>query len=322
MGTKMNIENKVGFAIGTGRCGTLFLHQLAEKESNVASSHERNPDNETFHRYCKWHDLPVDHEGFLAVKEKEILTDLETQAYSFEASPHLSLSTMELYERFKAKFILLIRRPDRVVTSFAHKGFYRYPYRVSDTDLATGYQNQGHEKLHNFFARVAPRGIFFEEWNAMSQIGRIAWFWKAWNERTLEILQMLPEECFRIVRIEDLDYAKYVELSNFLGYRSTVTQNDFEALQSSKPHAFWHKRNVDQWSGQEIQEFEGQVGELAERLGYEYRIANLTKAAKEERAEAIRLGHIQQRKKAQHFWRLRKTAANWLYKVSKALNPA
>ena len=62
----MNFENKVGFAIGTGRCGTLFLYQLMEKEPQVASSHERNPDNETFHRYCKCHDLPVDHEGFLA----------------------------------------------------------------------------------------------------------------------------------------------------------------------------------------------------------------------------------------------------------------
>ncbi len=42
----MNYENKVGFAIGTGRCGTLFLYQLMDREPAVASSHERNPDNE------------------------------------------------------------------------------------------------------------------------------------------------------------------------------------------------------------------------------------------------------------------------------------
>lgn len=315
----MNFENKVGFAIGTGRCGTLFLYQLMEKEPQVASSHERNPDNETFHRYCKWHDLPVDHEGFLATKEKEIRADLETHAYSFEASPYLSISVKELHERFGAKFILLMRRPDRVVTSFVHKGFYRRPYIVKDPNLATGYQDQSPEKVHTFFARIAPRGDFLRAWNEMSQVGRVAWFWRAWNERTLELLDQLPQDSYRIVRIEDFDYAKYIELSRFLGYQAQVTQADFDALSASKPHAFWRKRNVDQWSAQEVREFEGQVAELAQRFGYEFRIANLIDEARAEREEAMRLGHIPPKKQGPQFWRLRRTAADWLRGASDGL---
>lgn len=318
----MAFNNRVGFAIGTGRCGTLFLHQLMEQEPAVASSHERNPDNETFHRYCKWHDLPVDHEGFLATKEKEIRADLEARAYSFEASPYLSLSVKELHERFGAKFVLLIRRPDGVVTSFAHKGFYRHPYHVRDVDLATGYQDQSPEKVHTFFARVAPRGEFFPTWNEMTQVGKVAWFWRAWNERTLELLHQLPEESYRVVRIEDLDYPKYQELARFLGFEPNVTETEFIALRASKPHAFWRKRNVDQWTPREIEEFEFQVGELAQRLGYKYQVAELIADAQAERSLAQQAGHIPQAKtQGVQLWRLRTAAAQWLRDLAQSVDP-
>ena len=79
--------------------------------------------------------------GLSATKDKEIRADLASRAYPFEASPYLSLSVKELHERFGARFILLIRAADRVVTSFVHKGFYRrrmsWAIRVGD-----GYQDQ------------------------------------------------------------------------------------------------------------------------------------------------------------------------------------
>jgi hypothetical protein len=304
--------NRTGFAIGTGRCGTLFLYQLAAMEPQVASSHERNPDNETFHRYCKWYDLPVDHEGFLAIKESEIRKDLETQAFSFEASPYLSLSVKELYERFRARFVMLIRAPDGVVSSFVHKGFYRRPYHVHDVALAAGYQDQSPERAYTSFARIAPQGEFFRTWNAMTPVGKVAWFWRAWNERTLEALKQLPEDFYRVVRIEDLDHRRYVELGRFLGFEPQVTATTFGALHESKPHAFWRKRNVDQWAAQEIREFEEQVGTLAEQFGYEYHVVRLADKARAERAEAERLGRIPKPKSGPRFWRLRRATANWM----------
>jgi len=316
----MDFSNRVGFTIGTGRCGTLFLYQLMEKEPEVAISHERNPDNETFHRYCRWNDLPVDDEGFLATKEKEILADLENHTYSFEASPYLSLSVRELHQRFGARFLFLVRRPDRVVTSFVHKGFYRHPYIVKNPELAAGYQDQSPEKFYTFLARISPQGEDFEIWNDMTRVGKVAWFWKAFNERILELLQELPEESYRLVRIEDFDYPKYHEVSDYLGFNSTITQAEFDTLRAGKPHAFWRKRNVDQWSEQEISEFEGQVGDLAERFGYEYRIANLVEEARSEKAEAMRLGHIPQEKKGPQFWRLRRTTADWLQNLARMVD--
>lgn len=316
----MNFANKVGFAVGTGRCGTLFMHQLAEIEPAVAGAHERNPENEAFHRYCQWHDLPVDNEGFLVTKEREILADLDQHPFSFEASPYLSLSVKALHERFGARILMLIRRPDGVVSSFVHKGFYRQPYSVWNPELAAGYQNQHPDRLFTFFARISPRGEFFRTWNAMTQVGKVAWFWKAFNERTLELLQQLPPESYRVVRIEDLDYPKYREVCEFLGFRAQVTQGEFDALRESKPHAFWRKRNVDQWTEQEVREFENQVGVLAERFGYQYHVDQLVDEARGERAESVRLGRIPNPKPPARFWRARRATAAWLRGMAKSLD--
>jgi hypothetical protein len=316
----MTVIGKVGFAIGTGRCGTLFLHQVMEKEPDVASSHERNPENEAFQRYCKWNSLPVDDEGFLATKEKEILADLEQRHFSFEASPYLSLSVRELHERFGAKFLFLIRRPDGVVSSFVHKGFYRNPYLMRDLDLAAGYQDQSPERFFTYFARISPRGDFFQTWNDMTQVGKVAWFWKAYNERTLALIEALPAECYRVVRIEDLDYPKYQELSKFMGFEPKVIQADFDDLRVARPHAFWRKRGLDQWTEQEMREFESQVGDLAERFGYERRSTQLVEEARAEKAESMRLGRIPQPKAGPRFWRIRRAAAQLLRTVARSVD--
>jgi hypothetical protein len=315
-----DFANRAGFAIGTGRCGTMFLYEVMAKEPGVASSHERNPDNEAFQRYCKWHGLPVDDEGFLATKEREIRADLEGRAYSFEASPYLALSVRELHERFGAKFIFLVRRPDRVVSSFVHKGFYGRPYAVANPHLATGYQDQAPERSFTFFARISPRGDFFRMWNGMTPVGKVAWFWKAYNERTLDALNQLPQECHRTVRIEDLDHSRYVDLCRFLGFEARVSQADFEALRETKPHAFWRKRGMDEWSSREISEFESQVGDLAGRFGYTYRVADWIEEARAERAESLRLGRIPPSKRAPRFWRMRRAAAQWLHGIATSMD--
>jgi len=72
--------------------------------------------------------------------ESGIEGDLAGHGYSFEASPYISLSVGELHARFGAKFVFLVRRPDRVVSSFVHKDFYRRAYHVGDPALAPGFR--------------------------------------------------------------------------------------------------------------------------------------------------------------------------------------
>jgi hypothetical protein len=154
----------------------------------------------------------------------------------------------------------------------------------------------------------------------MTQVGRVAWFWRAFNERILQALEELPPDSYRLVRIEDLNYSKYRELTEFLGFRAQVSQRDFDALAVSRPHAFWRKHHVDQWNEQEAREFESQVAGMAERFGYEYRVARLIDEARAEKAESMRLGRIPGPKAMARFWRVRRATAKWLRGMAKSMD--
>lgn len=318
----MDYRGKVGFVIGTGRCGTLFYTKLGEMEPHVAASHERFPLNETFHRYCKWYELPVDTEGFLQAKEREIQEDLAHKAFSLEASPHLSLSVVELYERFRARFILLVRTPHEVVSSFLKKGFYRQPYALKDPHLAPSYQQMPQDTFQMFLARIAPKGPDFSTWNTMTPIGKIAWFYRAYTEKTLEKLNALPTGTYRLVRIEDFDYKAYVEASRFLGYEPRVTKEQFDALAASRPHSFAKKKEIFQWTEREMHEFEEQVASIAEKLDYPYRVKDILQSAYGTTdAEAVRKAKAPA-PTGPRFWGLRKTAASFLSRMSALVDPS
>jgi len=154
----------------------------------------------------------------------------------------------------------------------------------------------------------------------MTQVGKVAWFWRAFNERILEAVEQVPKESYRIMRIEDLDYARYVELCRFLGLQGQIPQATFDGLRTSRPHAFWRKRMVDQWTEREIEEFENQVAQLAERFGYESRVAKLVDEARAEKEESIRLGRIPAPKTGPRFWRARRVTAEWLRTIAKAVD--
>ncbi|MEM9674793.1 MAG: hypothetical protein AAF992_19525 [Bacteroidota bacterium] len=274
--------NQVSFAVGTGRCGTKFLYQLFQKEANVASHHERHPLSDTFERYCHWNQLPVDSAGFLTQKEEGIKQDLSQHTHSFEASAYLSLSLISLYQKFDAKFIFLVRSPHKVVNSYLQKQWYEHSVCRRDKNLAAGFQ-PGTREPHHSFSRLVPRGEEAEKWTSYTQVGKIAWFWRVVNESILQQFAKLPEEQYRIIRIEDFDFRKYQEVCHFLAYSPTLSAKDFENLTSTKPNRLYSRRTVADWSEKACQEFENEVASLSERWNYPWQTAQLiTKEASRE----------------------------------------
>ena len=269
-----NHAGKVGFATGTGRCGTQFITNVFGMEPTVSSSHERNIHNESFHRYCTWYDLPVDEMGFIDTKQNEIEEDLKKHLFSFEASAQLSFSIKTLYDAFNAKFIFLVRSPEKVVNSFRHKNIYSKPYIINNPSQALGYQKV--ERIHHFLGRFAPRGDFLNQWNNMTQIGRIAWYWKITNQKILEQLETIPDSQWCLVKLENFDYLEYLKITEFLGIKSKLHQNKFDKLRKKPPNAFKKLSSIKDWTSLEIQEFESQVAPMADKLGYRYRINDLT----------------------------------------------
>jgi hypothetical protein len=264
----------VAFCVGTGRCGTTFLARVAGAEPEVAASHERLRLAATFHMFCKWNGLAVDPEGFLVDREAAIREDLARRRVSFEASALLSHSIAELSERFGARFLLLVRRPDQTVASFAVRGWFLEPPARRDPSLPPSYR-EGEEPRH-FFGRNLPRGAAFERWAGLSQIGRLGWFWAARNGAVLEQLRALPADRRRIERLEDLDFARYREVAAFLGWEAALAREAYEAIAGERPNAGPNlPRGCGDWTAREVAEFEAEVGPLAAALGYEHRVERL-----------------------------------------------
>lgn len=265
----------VSFCVGTGRCGTTFISELASLEPRVAASHERLRLPACFHMYCKWHGIEADPEGFLVDRDEVVAQDFENADVSFEASALLSHSILELYERFDARFLLLVRRPDETVGSFAVRGWFLDPIPWRDPSRVPTIR-EGVEPRH-FFGRNLPRGReAFERWTKLPQIGKLAWFYDARIRGILEQLAQLPDTHRHVLRLEDFDHQRYLEIAPFLGWHPQVEPETFQALAASRPNAGANpRRRIDLWSADDVAAFEAELGPLASALGYEHRIEAL-----------------------------------------------
>jgi hypothetical protein len=261
----------VSFCVGTGRCGTTFLAQLAALEPEVAASHERLRLAATFHMFCKWHQIPADPEGFLIDREVAVTEDLRRHRVSFESSALLSHSILELFERFGARFLLLVRSPDRTVASFAARGWFLDSIPWQDPSVPPTLRD-GTEPRH-FFGRNLPRGAEYHRWRELSQVGKVAWFWQARIRGILDQFRQLPASHRRIARLEDLDFTHYGEVARFLGWAPTIDLAQFSELAHRRPNAGPHATR--DWDDSTAAELEAEVGLLAAALGYEHRMAKL-----------------------------------------------
>jgi hypothetical protein len=269
----LKYQNKVGFVLGTGRCGTKLMHDLMSKEPTVRSHHERYPLPESFLRYCQWHRLPIDHFGVMETLKKGIEKDLKERSFSFESSCYLSFSVKDLYEQFGAKFILIVRDPISVINSYYVKGtgekkvlWYEHPYKYKDLSLKPGYQE--YSEFHHFLSRFAPSGKEFQRWNKLTRIGKLAWFWKTVNESVIKQFDNLPETSWRVQKLEDLNYKSYQEICNFLGFKSRTDLRSFDMLYNSKPNSQLKPFSVNQWSNREKTEFLNELEKTAKSFGY------------------------------------------------------
>ncbi len=268
-----DLAGKVAFAVGSGRCGTHFVAKLLEEEPDVFSVHERDPMLEQFHRYCSWYELPIDDAGFLHVVEQRIRQDLGGgKQLSFESSPTLCLSMPTLEPAFLPRWLHLIRNPRDVVTSYLHKGWYTQPFVQKRPELALGYQ--AGTKFQHFFGRIAPRtpstdpsGIEFAEWNRLTRVGKLAWYWAAVNAYTLSRSTAIPAARFRTLRLEDFDYGVYRDVATYLGFAPRLSRERFDEIRTARPGK---QKNIPKqaWSAVEEAELARFAGELANRFEY------------------------------------------------------
>lgn len=267
----------IGFAVGTGRCGTKFLAQAFARDPEVASHHERHAFSDTFHRYCRWYGIDVDEAGFIETKRQAIDWDLSAHRFSFEASGFLSLSLECLHRAFDARFVIMVRRPDKVVASYLRKGWYENEAVVTNPSLPPTMQNVS--ASHHFLGRTLPKGDEFERWRGLTRVGKIAWYWSRLNRELLAQADALPSDATRLQKLETLNYEAFCALRSFLGAPANVTCQMFDNVRRRRPNASYGMRTVSDWNEQEQREFEQETRTMAERLGYVWSAEKLRQQA-------------------------------------------
>ncbi|WPJ94996.1 hypothetical protein SH580_16330 [Coraliomargarita algicola] len=260
-----NSKNTIGFATGSGRCGTNFLAKLYDQPNLVKASHERSPLNDTFHRYCKWYGVDVDPAGFIAHRQRFIDNDLSTNDFSFEASPFLALSLVELVDAFDCRIVVLVRHPSKVVSSYLSKDWYSEREIRTNSDLPPSFQKSRY--FHHFLGRISPVGSEFIEWNDLTRVGKLAWYWKMINIRLLEQIEILGDRV-SLVRLEDFDFDRACETHRFLGLPGELDQAHFNSVNAAKPNSLPQSHPVEAWTDREWSEFSKYVTPLAGRLNY------------------------------------------------------
>jgi hypothetical protein len=115
----------------------------------------------------------------------------------------------------------------------------------------------------------------------LTRVGRIAWFWSTLNQALLDQARRLPEEATALQKLEELDFAGYRRLMQFLDAPANITPSAYADVRRKRPNASTIARGPREWSDRERTEFEAEVRDVAERLGYEWRTDKLSKEPRE-----------------------------------------
>lgn len=105
-------------------------------------------------------------------------------------------------------------------------------------------------------------------WKTMSPVERAAWIWADRNGRALSVLETLPESCWRIVRVEDLERNEtLVDLARFSGVAVADAAAPSRGVNANPVHGFPAK---EQWDDEDRRAFDRMAGSMMGRLGYSF----------------------------------------------------
>jgi hypothetical protein len=237
--TSINEESPI-FVVGVGRSGTHFLAELFKMIPTLNAYHLDQIGNsvaDSFLMYCNWHKLPMDYTGFFSSRNQLIQNAKSCNARYLESNPYLSLFIKELKEYYpKSKILVVLRNPENVVLSHYNKGWYRdYSPDFNDFDKLPFYQ-YSIEKGNHFFGRIFPKTESeFQDWNELSQVGKITWMLVTINNWICESIKDLVDTDVTVLPIEHLDYEKYLSLSDFLNISKKIDKNVFEDIKNKRP---------------------------------------------------------------------------------------
>ena len=257
------------FIVGTGRNGTHFFSKVLEVDDSIFSVHLdtiNHSEADSFIPYVIWYNLPIDLQPFKEYRQKLIRFAANQKQLYCESNPYLSLIADKLVQWFDARIILVVRNPVDVVNSHYVKGWYeRIPPRSNTLNAPCFWPELN---ANRFFGRLMPIGEEYDQWIQLSRIGKIAWWWDTLNNKMLELVEQLPTDRYRIIKIENFDYMAYRDLCQFIGKEYRLTQTAFDKIRRRPPGKGTAKKSASSWSPQEREDFQRMTTAGRAKLGY------------------------------------------------------
>jgi hypothetical protein len=244
------------------RSGTRWLCDIVKNHDRAFAVTERDVTVEAFWRYVKYNELPIDTAGIIKLFKQRIVGDWRENDLTLVFSPYFSHGFLDLYHALDPdKVIFGIARPEFVVQSIYNKGMFAESYLHGNTNLALGYQPELAERWSHFFGRIVPRGSFYQTWEGLTRVGKIAWWVNRINMDIYDQLGNVPEE--RIIVFDlpqaDQNYDYYLRLADLLNLSPLMDKERFLSL---KKLTVKKSDNVKHdWSTHEQAEFDEYIAE-------------------------------------------------------------
>lgn len=190
------------FLTGTGRCGTMLLARMLSAANDAHCDHEKCFRHSSFMSFHQHGDAT----GF----EQDIHYRLKPQIAQHRrlgklygvSSAHLCFAIPQLYQQFgdRARFILMVRRPEDFARSALARGFFDPDHPHYCDQL----QPHADDPIH-------------ARWRDSSPLERCLWYWQTVNGWVLDRFAQWPQQSWRVVRMEELSVPVVADLCRWLG---------------------------------------------------------------------------------------------------------
>jgi len=244
------------------RSGTRWLCDIVKSHDRAYAVTERDATPESFWRYIKYNELPIESDGIVRLLKKRIVDDWQANDLTLIFSPYFSHGLRELVQELSPTHVIFgVAEPEFVVQSIYNKGIFSTPYPERPDDVAIGFQPEFLGRWSHFYGRIVPRGPFYNDWLELTQVGKIAWWVNRINMDIYEQLESLSPDQVILFDLPkaDQNYEYYTSLAAKLGLRPILSRERFLALKKETAKSSDNVKHT--WTAEERTEFEQQIAE-------------------------------------------------------------
>lgn len=256
---KNNNNKRFILIVTMGRSGSRWLSEIFNMHDGVKGSCEEDMYAESFYKYVKWNQLPVDLTGVYNTLAKRILNDWNKADVSVIASPGISIDFLDIYKILEVdEVIWAVNDALFTITSFYNKGYYNINFYLQNPNLAVGYQPYYDDKMTRFFGRLVPRGEFFYTWKKLTRIGKISWYYNMFNMKIYDQMKSIPSDSKWIFKLDEADqnYDYYLKLAERFNLAPIMTKPNFLSIKGKSVSPSDNKRmELDPQSLKEIEQY-------------------------------------------------------------------